>query len=182
MAHLLSIHSNHNRTNKITPSVLYHHRPLNTMDNDASRRFDLSHQILLALFHSKYSPQSPGSWTMCHLTTEVLSSVISALCKQPYPAATSPTFRLSPYTPIGPPSATTWRSATCLRKISFPLSISLRCMDTGSIMVTNPPDPSSSGQTWLQRRGVLFLIPTFWRAAGILGNPEVPTPRILTST
>ena len=79
VADLLIIRSAPNRLHKITPSKFYHPGPLNNMANDASRRFDLSTQPFLYLFHSKYSLQSPGSWTMCYTPIKVLSSVISAL-------------------------------------------------------------------------------------------------------
>ena len=111
---LLGIRSTHNRLHKLTPSVFYHPGPLNTMAGDASRCFDLSTNPFLELFCSKYSPQSPGSWTMYHLPTEALYLVISALCKYPYAAETSPTAGPPPYTPSRPPSALTCSSTTCL--------------------------------------------------------------------
>ena len=177
----LSIHYAHNRILKITLSVFYHPRPLNTMANDGSRRFDLSPHPFFDLFRSKYSPQSPGSWTKCHLLTKVLSLVISVLNKQPYAVATSPTAGPSHSTPNGPPSAPTCSSNTCLRTRYYPLLRSFRCIDTGSIKVNTPTDPSSSGRNPLQQRGVLLPRPTLCMAAAILENPEVPTPRIPTS-
>ena len=47
---LLSIRSPHNRLHKISLSVLYHPRPLNTMADDASHCFYLSPHPFLALF------------------------------------------------------------------------------------------------------------------------------------
>ena len=146
VADLLSLHSAHNRLHKITLSVFYHPRPLNTMADDNSYCFNLLPHPFLAIFCSKYSPWFTGYRNMCHLLNKVLSSVISALCKQPYAAATPTRYGLSPSTPIGLTSEPTYISTTCLRTISSPLSISFRCIDTGSVTVTTPPDPSSPGR------------------------------------
>ena len=48
---LLVIHSAHIRLKKTTQSMFYHPGQLNTMDDDASRHFDLSLHPFLALFH-----------------------------------------------------------------------------------------------------------------------------------
>ena len=48
---LISIHSAHNRLHKIILSVFYNPGLLNTMANDAYRRFDLSPHPFLTLFH-----------------------------------------------------------------------------------------------------------------------------------
>ena len=115
VSNLLSICSVHNRLYMLPLSVFYQPGTLNTMSNNASCHFDLSANPFLELFSYKYSSQSPGSWTMFHLPTEVLSSMISALRKYTCVAATSSTARPSPYTSSGPPSAPTCRSATFLK-------------------------------------------------------------------
>ena len=61
---LISIRSTHNRLHKTKPYVLYHPDPLNTTTGDASHCFDLSPHHFLEHFCSKYSLQSPDSWTM----------------------------------------------------------------------------------------------------------------------
>ena len=69
--------TSHNRLHMLTQSVFYHHVLLNNMGDNASHHFYLSTKPFLQLFHSKYSPQSPGYWNMCHLPTEIIYPVIS---------------------------------------------------------------------------------------------------------
>ena len=83
VADLLIISYAHNIMHILTLSVFYRSRPLKTMTNDSFRHFDFSTNFFFAFFCSKYSPQSPSSWTMCHLPTWALSSVISVWLKQP---------------------------------------------------------------------------------------------------
>ena len=64
LANLRSIRSDHNRNHRITQSVLYHPSELNTMADDASRRFDLSPNRFLAFFLSTYLLKSPGLWQL----------------------------------------------------------------------------------------------------------------------
>ena len=69
----------------ISSSVFYHPGTQNTMADDASHKFHLTQEIFLSLFSKTYSPQqSPGMWHACHPPSEIVSSVISALCKQPF--------------------------------------------------------------------------------------------------
>ena len=181
MVDLLSTCSDHKRIHNINPYVFYHPGLLNTMANDTSRRFNLSPHPFLDLFCSKYPPQYTGSWTMRHPRTKALSSVISVLRKHPYAATTYPKAGPSPSTTSGLTSTLTCRATTRLRMGYYPMSISLKCMDTGSVMVTTHPDPSSSGRTRLQRCGMLLPRNTFCRAAVILENSKIPTPSTSTS-
>ena len=151
------------------------------MNDNASRRFDLSTNPFLELFSSKYSPQSPGSCTLYHLPTEVLYSVISALHNQPCTLAIYPTAGPSPSTISGQPYTPTRRSTTCLRTQTSPLLISFRCTATGFFRVTNRSDEIDLSHTRLQRRGILLPRFTFWKVAATPENPTLPTQRTLTS-
>ena len=71
----------------ITPSVFYHPGNLNTMADDASRKFELDLTDFLYTLSSTYSTlQSPGSWHTCHPPSEITSLVISALRKHAFKA------------------------------------------------------------------------------------------------
>ena len=135
------------------------------MADDASLWFDLSPHHFPAFFHSAYHPHSPVLWHLYHPPIEVLSSVISALCRHPYKAVTSPTAAPSPCVDSRHPSASTSSWTTFSSTLISHLSRSFRCTYYISIMVTSPPEPLSSGCTWLQRRVRLLRRPTFWRDA-----------------
>ena len=61
VADLIRLRSLVNYQFKITPSVLYHPGPQNTMADDASRKLQLASDIFLSLFSTTYSSQqSPG--------------------------------------------------------------------------------------------------------------------------
>ena len=85
VADLLHVGAEMNSRSLLTPSVFYHPGPLNTMADDASRRFDLPGNNFLSFFWSKYCPlQSAGLWTLCHPPTEITSCVISVLRRRMY--------------------------------------------------------------------------------------------------
>ena len=81
VANLFSIRSAQNRLQHLTPSAFYHPGQLNTMADDDSHCFDLPTHPFLELFHSKYSPHSPGLWTICHLSIVFLLSDLCAVNK-----------------------------------------------------------------------------------------------------
>ena len=58
---LFSIRCAHNRLHMLTMPMFYHTILLNTMDNDATRRFELSTNSFLELLCYKYPPQSTDS-------------------------------------------------------------------------------------------------------------------------
>ena len=182
VADLLRICSTINRLASITPSVFYHPGHLNTMADDASRRFDLSPDQILLLFSRKYhSSQSPSSWTQCHPPSAVISSVISALRKLPSEEVTFPMPAPINSTPNGPPSAPSSMWTTNCKSLTSQPSNYFRCMDTGSKTVTTPPR-TNSGRTRLQWRGVLSPRSTFWRASTIPASPRVLPARTYIST
>ena len=75
---------------------------LNTMADDASRKFDLDLTNFLSTFSSTYSSlQSPGSWHTCHLPSKIVSLVIFALRKHSFEADTSPVKKLPASTETG---------------------------------------------------------------------------------
>ena len=95
VAYLFRIWALVNRQFCINPSVFYHPGHLNTMADDASRKFELDLTDFLSTFSSTYSPlQSPGSWHIFHPPSEITSFVISALRKHALEADTSPVTRL----------------------------------------------------------------------------------------
>ena len=72
VADLLRIWSLANRKFCITPSVFYHTGHLNTMEDDASQKFELDLTNFLFTFSSTYSPlQSPGSLRACHPPSKI---------------------------------------------------------------------------------------------------------------
>ena len=170
VAELLRIRSEQNRLSKITPSVFYHPGSENTMADDASRRFDLTNEAFLPFFTSRYSPQSAGSWTVCHPPTEIVSSVISALRKLPSGGGTFPTNGQRLSMPTGSRSAPT--TASAIGSIALPTqwSRSFRCSVTGS-RTDITPKRVVSGRTRLLRRGGLSPRPTSWKAGGTPENP-----------
>ena len=89
-----------------------------------------------------------------------------------------PTAAPLPCIASGPPSAPTYSWNTCLRTQISPISISFRCTDTGPVTVASPPKPLFSSRTWLQHRGELSHITTFWRDANtpaiLLGHTHIP--------
>ena len=173
---ILRIRSYHNRCHRLSLSVFYHHIPLKTMSDDTYRRFDLYPRLFLAFFHFTYNPQSPGSWNMCHLTTEVLSSVISDLRKRPYEADTYPTAAPSPCTSSDTPSTPISRCTTFSRTRISQLSRYFRCTDTRSITLDSTPNPLSYDRNWLQWHSRISPRPTFWRdvetRASLLGRTQ----------
>ena len=83
----------------LNPSVFYHPGHLNTMVDDASRRFDLPDNKFLSFFRSKFRLwRSAGSWKLCHPPIEITSCVISVLRRRMSRLATLPT--------TAPPSST----------------------------------------------------------------------------
>ena len=88
---LTIIRSYNNRHRRLSQSVFYHPGSLNIMEDDAYQHFYLYPHLFLSLFNPTYNSQYPGSWQMCHLPTEIISSEISYLCRWPYEAVTSPT-------------------------------------------------------------------------------------------
>ena len=87
VADLLCIRSILNYQSTISPSFVYHPGLRNTMIDDALRRFDFNCDSFLSFYTYTYQPQSPGSWTLCHLSKEVISSLVCALRKQPFTGA-----------------------------------------------------------------------------------------------
>ena len=174
VADLLRIRSIINRNATITPSVCYHPGVDNTMADDASRKFTLCSNSFMSFFNRKYHPQqSPCSWTLCHPPIEVLSSVISALRKQPFAEVTYHPPAHPSSTPNGPRSAPPSRSTTACKAITSQPSRSFKCMDTGSVTATTL-SKIVSGRTRLQRRGALLQRPTFWKASTTPANPAGP--------
>ena len=181
VANLLRIRSIANSNSSISPAVFYHPGHLNTMADDASRLFQLTNPSFLSFFSRKYNPeQSPSSWTTCLPPNDVTSSVISALRGQRSEGVTFPILAPSTSTNNGHPSAPTSRWTTGSKTLTHQPSNSFRCMDTGFVTDTTPSN-LVSGQTRLQRRGVLSPRPTYWKASPTLENDQEPPPRISTS-
>ena len=115
VADLLRLQSLFNRQFNTTSSFFYRPGTKKTMADDASRQFRLAPDILLSLFSPTYSPQqSPGMWHAYHPTSKIVSSVISALRKQPFDVGMSPVRRLPINIMTGCPSAPKCRCTTCL--------------------------------------------------------------------
>ena len=180
---LLRLRSLVNCQFKITPSFFYHPGPQNTMADGASRNLHLVPDIFLYLFSTTYFPQqSPGMWHACHLYPELVSSVIYVLHKHPFEVVMSPMKILPRIIVTGCHSAPKCRWTTCLRTQRTPLSISFRCLVTGSVTDTTPHGCLVSGWTRLLRRCVLSPIPTSWKAAKTFGSCLGPTAGTLTNT
>ena len=132
VADLLRIRFLVNRQFCITPFVFYRPGHLNTMVDDASRKFELDLTNFLSTFSSTYSPlHSPGSWHTCHPPSEIVSYVISALRKHAFEADTVPVTKLPTSTETGWTSAPKCRSTTHLRTQKFPLWKSFKCLESG---------------------------------------------------
>ena len=86
-----------------------------------------------------------------------------------------------PSTTSGPTSASTSSWTTCLKTRISPLSISFRCIYTGSVTMAYPPKTLFSGWTRLQRRGKISWRPNFWRDATTPASPQGQTHETLTS-
>ena len=138
VADLLRLRLNQNRNAKITPFLFYHPGPKNTMEDDVSRRLDLNNKSFLYLFYYRYSPQSAGSWIICHLPTEMLSFVIYALIDLLYAAVTCQTSAQPPSMQIGVPSDLTSASTISSITLTTQWSTSFKCLDTGFRTFVNP--------------------------------------------
>ena len=146
------------------------------MADDASSKFHVSPDIFLSLFYTTYSPQqSPGMWHAFHPPSKIVSLVISALRKQPFKVFVSPLKRLPRSIVTGCPSAPKCIWTKCLKTCRTPLSISCRCLVTGSVTDTTPHGCTVFGRTRLLWHGVLSPRPTSLRAAGTLGIRLGPT-------
>ena len=163
-------------------SVFYQPGYLNTMADDAPHWFDIYPHRFPALFHSTYNPQYPSLLQLCHPPTEVLSSVISTLCRQLYEAVTSPTAAPSLCIASSLTYVPTSSWTTCSSTWTFQLSILFRCTEIGSVMVDSAHELLSSGRTWLQRCDGLSPRPTFWRDAKTRKSLPGCTQEILIST
>ena len=137
MADLLCVRSEMNSRALLTPPFFYHPGTLNTMVDDASRRFDLSGNNLISFFRSKYRPShSVGLWTLCHPPTKITSCVISVLRRKMSGLAIFPT--------TAPPSSMTssknyvpqCRSSIGSMILPSQSQISLKCMVTRSVTDT----------------------------------------------
>ena len=165
VADLLCLRSLVNRQFNITPSVFYHPGTQNTISDYASRQFHLAPDIFLSLFSETYSPQkSPGVWNTCHPPSKIVSSVISALRKQPFEMGMSPVRILSRNIMTGCPSAPKCRWTIFLKTRRTPLLRSFKCLDTGSVTNTTPHKCPVSGRTRLLQCGVLSPRLTSWKA------------------
>ena len=92
VADLLRVCDEMNSGSLLTSSMFYHPGPLNTMADDASRRFDFPDNNFISYIRSKYCPsQSAGSWTLCHPPTEITLCVIYVLCRRMSRLETLPT-------------------------------------------------------------------------------------------
>ena len=128
---------------------------------------------------SKFAPPlSPSlpSIRLCHCH---LAPAVSSISPLPIPpiqfyattflSLTShrfcPTSAPSPCVDSRHPSASTSSWTTFSSTLISHLSRPFRCTDYVSVLVTSPPEPLSSGWTWLQRRFRLLRRPTFWRDA-----------------
>ena len=135
VADLFCLRSAQNCNAKITPSVFYHLGPKNTMADYASIRFYINNKAFLYLFYSCYSPQSAGSWIICHLPTAMVSSVICALRKLPPAGVTCQTSVPSPIMQRGGPSAPISASAISFITMTTQWLRYFKCLDTGSITI-----------------------------------------------
>ena len=181
VADLLRIRSLVNRQFCLTPSVFYHPGQLNTMADDASRKFNLGLTEFLSTFSSSYSPlQSLGTWRPCHPPPEIVSCVISALRKNAFEVGMLPLKKLPSSTGTGWTSAPTCRSTTPWTTRTSQLSRSFRCLESGGVTETSLPRPLS-GQTRLLRRGALSPRSTFWKADPTPGNRLDPAAATWTS-
>ena len=157
---LIYLRSLVNHQFKITMSFFYHPVPQNTMAVDTSRKFHLALDIFLS--YTTYFPQqSPVMWHACHPPSEIVSSVISALCKQPFKLVMSPVKILPRSIVTGCLSAPKCRCTTCLRTRRTPLSRYSSFLVIGSVTDTTTQGFPVSGWTRLIWHGMLFLRPTF---------------------
>ena len=76
-AYLLRVQALHQRYHRYLSTVFYLPGVVNIMSDDASRLFELSDPDILTHFNTQY-PQT-NSWRIAHPTSEMLSSVTSAL-------------------------------------------------------------------------------------------------------
>ena len=83
VAYLLRIRALHLRQFFIYPYVFYHPCIENCMVDDASRLFELSDTSILAHMSAAY-PKPQSSWQISLLPPNLLSSVISTMCRKPY--------------------------------------------------------------------------------------------------
>jgi hypothetical protein len=78
-AYLLQLQALHQHFHHYIPTHSYLPGPLNSMADDASHLWHLSDPELLTHFNSTY-PQH-HSWQLCHPTLQMISTVISMLCR-----------------------------------------------------------------------------------------------------
>ena len=160
----------------LTPSVFYHPGPLNTMADDASRRFDLPDNNLLSFFRSKYRPsQSAGSWTMCHLPIEITSCVISVLRRRMSGLATLPTTAPPSSRTISKNSAPRCRSSIGSMILPYQWQRYFKCTVAMSILDTGISSLKSERNRCLRRGGILPRS-TSWMNAPIPENLVAPPP------
>ena len=165
----------------LTLSVLCHLSPLNTMEDDASRRFDLHDNNFLFFFWSKYCPsQSASLWIQCHLPPGITSCVISVLRRRMYgpatwltPARLLSTTSLENYAP---------RCRSSIGSMILPSQwqISFRCTANGSVTDTGLSSLKSARNRCL-RCGKLSPRSTFWMDALTPKNHVALPPATLAS-
>ena len=165
----------------LTPSVFYYPCTLNTMADDASRRFDLPDNNFLSLFWSKYFPyHSAGSWTQCHPPAGITSCVIYVLRRNMSgPAMWSKPARISSTTTLEN-SAPCFRSSIGLMILPSQWHRSLRCTATRYVTDTGISSLRSA-LTWCLQRGELSQRSTFWMDALTPGNHATLPPETSTS-
>ena len=82
-AHLLRIQAHHCRYHRYVPTHDYVPGTANAMADECSRAWHLSDSQLLSHFNSQY-PQT-RCWRVCHPNSDMISLLISALCRNPLP-------------------------------------------------------------------------------------------------
>ena len=192
-AYLCRLSSLHQRHQRYVAEVSYIPGPVNSMADDCSRLWHLNDQQLLTHFNFHY-PQSK-TWQLCHLSSEVLSSLESALRKTTLASATLPPpgqLKIAPF----PSGALTCKNTTCQStfKGSTSPSDSSRLSQLPTDWEKSPATASSLAQ-WrkpcrpLERRSNGWLTSTPTLASTIEeassgnsepssrpGNPLIPQP------
>ena len=176
VSYLLCVRADMNSRALLNPSVFYHPGPLNTMADDASRRFDLPDNNFLSFFWSKYRPShSAGLWTLCRPPIEITSCVISVLRKR--------ISRLEIFTTTTPPSFTKNSenyAPQCGSSIGLMILPSqwqrpFKCMVTRSVTEIGLSFLKSE-RTWCLWRGELSPRYTSWMDAPTPENLVAPPP------